>query len=188
MKRLSWYVARRYLASRRKGTFVSLITLIAVGGVFVGVAALIIVIAVMTGLQQDLQAKIVGMNPHVYIFEQGTGFRMPEWEGVLETARGAPDVVAAEPFVMTQVALFREGTDYAQPGTLYGLAPESGGPALTELEADIRAGELEFGPTRTGYPPLLVGRRLAEKMTLFPGDTVVAVSLENIKTGPTGDL
>jgi lipoprotein-releasing system permease protein len=188
VKRLSWYLARLYLASRRKGAFVSLITLIAVGGVFVGVAALIIVIAVMTGLQQDLQAKIVGMNPHVYVFEQGTGFRMPDWRGVLETAREAPDVVAAEPFVMTQVALIREGTDYAQPGTLYGMSPESEGPALTQLEEDIRTGELSFGPTETGFPPLLVGRRLAEKLTLFPGDTVLAVSLENFRTDPNGNL
>lgn len=189
MKRLDWYVARRYLASRRKGTFVSLITLIAVGGVFVGVAALIIVIAVMTGLQQDLQAKILGINPHVYVFQQSRGFRMPEWRPVLETAQQAPGVVSAEPFVMTQVALRVPGTDYAQPGTLYGIQPNDGRRPLTQVQEQIAAGDLEFGATRSGYAPLLVGRRLADKMTLYPGDTVQVVSLEAFNVSQsTGDV
>lgn len=189
MKRLDWYIARRYLASRRKGTFVSLITLISVGGVFVGVAALIIVIAVMTGLQQDLQAKIVGMNPHVYVFQQtGGGFRMPDWQPVVDRAREAPGVVAVEPFVMTQVGVMVPGTEYMQPGTVFGIDPTGDGPPLIELEADIRSGALDFGPTSTGYPPMLMGRRLAEKLNAFPGDTVVVASFENIQTGPTGDI
>lgn len=189
MKRLSWFVARRYLASRRKGAFVSLITLIAVGGVLVGVAALIIVIAVMTGLQRDLQSKIVGMNPHVYVFEQGAGgFRMPVWGPAADTARKAPGVVAVRPFVMTQVGVFRPGTDYAQPGTVWGLDPDTAGPPLVELERDVRSGELQFGPTASGYPPMLMGRRLAEKMNVFPGDTIVVGSFENIRTDPMGNL
>jgi lipoprotein-releasing system permease protein len=191
VKRLDWYIARRYLASRRKGRFVSLITLIAVGGVMVGVAALIVVIAVMTGLQRDLQAKILGMNPHVYVFEQdpGGGFRMADWPRVIDAARQAPGVVSAEPFVMTQVAVFLPGRDYVQPGTLFGIEadwPE--GPPLTVIQEQVRSGELAFGPTRTGYPPLVMGRRLAEKMSIFPGDTVLVASFENIRTGPLGDL
>ncbi len=188
MKRLDWYIARRYLASRRKGTFVSLITAISVGGVFVGVAALIIVIAVMTGLQQDLQAKIVGMNPHVYVFQQtGGGFRMPDWRPVMERAREAPGVVAVEPFIMTQVAVNLIGTEYAQPGTVFGIEASDEGPELIELEEDIRSGELEFGPTVTGYPPLLMGIRLAEKLNVFPGDTVQLISLENFQTTGGGE-
>ncbi len=191
MKRLDWYIARRYLASRRKGRFVSLITLIAVGGVLVGVAALIVVIAVMTGLQRDLQAKIVGMNPHVYVFEQdpGGGFRMGDWPTVLEAARQAPGMLAAEPFVMTQVAVFLPGRDYVQPGTLFGIEPEwPHGPPLTVIQEQIRSGELRFGPTETGYPPLVMGRRLADKMSIYPGDTVLVASFENVRTGPLGDI
>ena len=188
MKRLDWFIARRYLASRRKGRFVSLITLIAVGGVFVGVAALIVVIAVMTGLQQDLQAKIIGMNPHVYVFQQGRGFRMPEWRPVLETVRLAPGVVVAEPFIMTQVAVYVPGTDYAQAGMLYGMDPSPEGEALTTVQRQIASGELSFGPTSTGYPPLVMGRRLAEKLALYPGDTVQVVSLENVRTGGGGEM
>ena len=185
MKRLDWFLARRYLASRRKGRFVSLITLIAVGGVFVGVAALIIVIAVMTGLQQDLQAKILGLNPHVYVFQQGTGFRMPDWRPVLSEVQEAPGVISAEPFIMTQVGVTVPGTEYAQPGTMFGIDMTAEGAPLTTIQAEIRAGELEFGPTLSGYPPLLMGRRLAEKLTVFPGDTVLIASFENFDT-PAG--
>ncbi len=184
MRHLDWFIARRYLASRRKGRFVSLITLIAVGGVFVGVAALIIVIAVMTGLQRDLQAKIIGLNPHIYVFEQSGrhGFRMADWPAAADSASATPGVVAAEPFVMTQVGLLVPGTDYAQPGMLYGISSRADHPPLTQIEADIRSGKLEMGTTASGYPPLLVGHRLAEKMSLFPGDTVLIASFENIKT------
>jgi lipoprotein-releasing system permease protein len=188
VKRLEWYIARRYLSSRKKGRFLSLITLIAVGGISLGVMALITVIAVMTGLQRDLQEKILGTNPHVYVFEQGRGFRLGEWEGVLERVRGVPDVVAADPFVMTQVVLLPEGSTYAQFGTLYGILPESGSPPMTTIHEKLRSGELSFGPTQTGRPGVLVGRRLAEKLGLLPGDVVTIISGENIKTGPLGDV
>ena len=95
MKNLEWFIARRYLASRRKGRFLSLITLIAVGGVALGVTALITVIAVMTGLQQDLQAKILGSNPHVYVFETGEGLRIGAWRPALERVRSVPGCQAS---------------------------------------------------------------------------------------------
>src|SRR5687767_15456799 len=99
MKRLEWFIARRYLGGRRRGKFLSLITLIAVGGIFVGVMALITVIAVMTGLQRDLQSKILGSSPHVYVFEQGaTGFRMSNWRPVYEKVKATHGEVNAEPF------------------------------------------------------------------------------------------
>ena len=60
---LDWYIARRYLAARKRGRLLSLITWIALGGVTVGVTALIVVIGVMTGMQQDLREKILGVYP-----------------------------------------------------------------------------------------------------------------------------
>jgi lipoprotein-releasing system permease protein len=131
------------------------------------------------------------MNPHVYVFEQdpGGGFRMADWPHVIDAARQAPGVVSAEPFIMTQVAVFLPGRDYVQPGTLFGIEPVwPDGPPLTVIQEQVRSGELNFGPTRTGYPPLIMGRRLAEKMSIFPGDTVLVASFENIRTGPMGDL
>lgn len=188
MKRLEWYIARRYLASRRKGRFLSLITLIAIGGIFLGVTALITVTAVMTGLQRDLQEKILGTNPHVYVFEEGQGFRLGQWPLLLSRVREVPAVTAADPFVMTQVVIVPTGGEYAQFGTLYGVDLESDGPPMTTIHEQLRAGELTLAPTESGRPGLLVGRRLASRMGLLPGTLVTIVAGENIKKSPLGDI
>ncbi|MGH7483148.1 MAG: ABC transporter permease, partial [Longimicrobiales bacterium] len=152
MKRLEWSIARRYLAPRRKGQFLSLITLIAVGGVVLGVTALLTVIAVMTGLQQDLQAKILGSTPHVYVFEQGSSFRMEAWRPVLTRVRAHEATVSAQPFVVSQVGVKTADGEYAQFGTLYGLVTDSAAEPMTEVQRQLRSGELAFGPTRSGRP------------------------------------
>lgn len=188
MKRLEWYIARRYLASRRKGRFLSLITLIAIGGICLGVTALITVTAVMTGLQRDLQEKILGTNPHVYVFEEGQGFRLGDWREVLGRVREVPSVVAADPFVMTQVVIVPTGGEYAQFGTLYGIDLDSDSPPLSMVHEQLRSGELSLAPTESGRPGLLVGRRLASRMGLFPGALVTIVAGENIKQSPLGEL
>jgi len=185
VRNLEWYIARRYLASRRKGRFVSLITLIAVGGVALGVMALICVIAVMTGLQQDLQEKILGSNPHVYVFEQGQGFRLSGWQEVLQEVQATPGVVSAEPFVLAQVGVLGQT---ATPGSLYGIQPGVAPVPLTDIERGLRDGTYALGPTQSGYPGMLVGSRLAQRLGVLPGDTVTVGSFENIKTGPLGEL
>jgi len=184
MRRLEWYIARRYLASRRKGRFLSLITLIAVGGVGLGVMALITVIGVMTGLQRDLQAKILGSNPHVYVFEQGRGFRLGDWRRVLGRVSAADDVVAAEPFIMTNVAIVLADQSYLRPGTLYGIDPLIAAEPLTVVERQVRNGELSLDPTASGLPPILVGSGLAQALTVLPGDSVLVASFENIRYDP----
>jgi lipoprotein-releasing system permease protein len=185
MKKLEWFIARRYLGGRKRGRFLSLITLISVGGIFVGVMALITVIAVMTGLQRDLQSKILGSNPHIYVFEQtGTGFRMNNWPAVLEKVRGTPGVVASQPFIMTQVGIWRG--QYAVPGQMLGIDPRVSGTPMTDIERQIKNGELKFGPTRSGEPGVIVGRRLADKLSVLPGDVITVGSFENIHETPTG--
>jgi len=186
--KLDWYIARRYLASRRKGRrFLSLITLIAVGGVLLGVMALITVIAVMTGLQRDLQTKILGTNPHIYVFQQGQGFRMAGWRPVLRRVEGLPEVVSAEPFLMTQVGV-TGGGEFAQAGTLYGIDAHASAQPMTSIEADLRSGKLALGPTHGSLPGVLVGRRLADKLGLLPGDTVTVASFESLRRTPDGSI
>jgi lipoprotein-releasing system permease protein len=178
---LEWYIARRYLASRRKGRFLSLITLIAVGGVGLGVMALLTVIGVMTGLQRDLQQKILGSNPHVYVFEQGQGFRFGDWRRVLARVNENREVAAAAPFIMSNVVVVVNGGRYTRAGTLYGIDATISQQPLTEVEAGIRDGTLPFERGITGYPPILLGSGLAQALTALPGDTLQIASLENIR-------
>jgi lipoprotein-releasing system permease protein len=184
MRHLEWFVARRYLAARRKGRFLSLITLIAVGGITVGVMALIIVIAVMAGLQRDLQEKILGSTPHVYVFESGPSFRLGNWQQVMQRVTGVRGVVAAEPFMMTDVGLIQG--KYAQPARLFGIDAHIAKVPLTLVEDSIRSGRYALGPTLSGLPGVLVGSGLASRMGVNAGDTVVIAGFENVNLNALG--
>jgi len=186
MKRLEWYIARRYLASRRRGRFLSLITMIAIGGVFLGVTALITVIGVMTGLQQDLREKILGSNPHIYVFDSGRGLRLGDWRRVLPRVQGAGGVEAAEPFVMTSVGVIPRGVTYFQPGTLFGFDPDFSPEPMTVIERELRSGAIAFGPTASGLPGAILGSGLAQRLGVLPGDTIIVASFENLRFDALG--
>lgn len=185
MKRVDWFVARRYLSSTKRGRFLSFSTIISIGGVAVGVMALLIVVAVMTGLQRDLQNKILGSTPHIYVFDPSAGMalRLGDWKNTLDVVRKTPGVLAAEPFVLSAVAIVRASNrSYAQPGALQGIDPMSSKVPLTALEQKIRNGVYPWGKTKSGLPGVLVGYRLANRMGLFAGDTIIALTVENMKT------
>jgi len=184
--KLAWDVARRYLAPRRGGRFLSFITWISLGGVTVGVTALIVVIAVMSGAQEDFQEKILDANPHVLVLEFGNSIRMGDWRRVLDTVRAVDGVESATPFALAQVALLRAGESYAQPASLYGIDVESLGEASTGIEERILTGSLTLEETESGLPPVLLGDRLADRMFLFEGDTLQVISLENLREDPMG--
>src|SRR5258705_11549822 len=95
-------LAMRYLRSRRSSRLLSFITVIAVGGVTVGVMALVIVLGIMNGLQNDLREKILVVNPHLRVLTYGEGLRLDDWQDVVAKVRRTPGVVAAAPFVSTQ--------------------------------------------------------------------------------------
>jgi len=114
LKNFSLFIALRYLKPKR--TYVSIITLISVIGVTLGVAVLVIVIAVMTGFEKKLQDLILGFEPHVWVKQAGT----PEnwdptnedtyWRTVLEKVKVADGVESAAPYMMGQI-LLRFGAD-----------------------------------------------------------------------------
>lgn len=180
---LEWYIARRYLSSRRGPRFLSLITLIAVGGVFVGVMALIVVTAVMSGLQRDLRDKILGTNPHIWVTTFGDALRLEGWESLTERVREVDGVVAAAPFVNTQVGVVNQA-GHAEGAVLRGIDPNVPGEPITEIVAKLRSGDVSLGPTQSGYPPLLLGDALADRFGLFPGDVVVLMSIQDVRLNP----
>lgn len=183
--RLEWRVARRYLSSRRGTRFLSLITLIAIGGVAVGVMALIIVTAVMNGLQNELRRGILGVNPHVFVLTYGEGMRMPGWREPVEEVRRVDGVVAAAPFVHTEVGLRNRG-GYAEGAVLRGIQADGAGAQVTEIPRLMKLGKVGFGPTKSGLAPLVVGAGLAGRLGLIPGDTVTVVSFTNVRMTPMG--
>src|SRR5207244_10835408 len=101
--RLDLRITLRYLRSRRSSRLLSLITVIAVGGVTVGVMERVVVLGVMNGLQEDLRDKILVANPHLRVLTYGEGLRLDDWRRVLDRVRRATGVEAGAPFVLPQV-------------------------------------------------------------------------------------
>jgi lipoprotein-releasing system permease protein len=190
MKRLHWYIARHYLASSRGRGLLSLITWIALGGVTVGVMALVVVIAVMTGMQEDLRAKILESTPHVIVLEQSASLRLHDWNDVVDSVLAVDGVVGAAPFALSQIAIVRRSASgqYSQPATLYGVAIDTTRAAPTDMERRIIAGALNLETPASGLPPLLMGRLLADRMMVFEGDSLVLMSIENLRQDVFGTL
>jgi lipoprotein-releasing system permease protein len=168
-------LARRYLKSRRASGRLSLISGIAMGGVAIGVAALIVVLGVMNGLRNDLRERILVANPHLRILTYGNGLRLDNWQEVLEKVRQEPGVVAAAPEVLSQ-SVISAGADYAEGVNVLGFDPDTGTRSVTSLPQAITRGDLSFKTTREGVDGgILLGSRLAERLTVYPGDVVSLV-------------
>ena len=185
--RLAWFLARRYLGATRKGgRLLSFITWVALGGVIVGVTALVVVIGVMTGMQNELREKILGSNPHVMVRQNGPSLRLDDWESVAETVAGTEGVVAVSPVALTRVSLFR--SDYAEVVYLYGVDLKHGRPPVTAIEDSLRTGDIPLSRQPDGLVPVVLGSGVAARMNLFPGDTLTVAALENFRVGLLGEV
>lgn len=174
--RLDLRIAMRYLRSRRSSRLLSLITVIAVGGVTVGVMALVIVLGVMNGMQNDLREKILVVNPHLRVLTYGEGLRLDDWRSVLDTVKRTKGVVAAAPFVLTQ-GLISAGHDYAEGVAVVGVETDTGTRAVTSLPRHLTKGDLTFRTTQAGVEGgVAIGIRLASKLSAYPGDVITMVA------------
>ena len=181
---LEWRLARRYLRSRRTSNVASLNTVISTGGVAVGVLALIVVLGVMNGLRNDLRERILVANPHLRVLTFGAGLRMDDWRRVLDIIRKQPGVVAAAPEVISQAGI-TAGQDYGEGVNLVGFDPDTGSHSVTSLPQSIQQGDLSF---RTSKPNvdggILIGARLANRLSVYPGDVVTLVPVTQAKVNP----
>src|SRR5580765_2224462 len=102
--RFEFFLAKRFLVGQRFGIFRLITTLIAIGGTALGVAALLITLAVMDGFRTDIQDKILGTQPHIIVVNPFGSFVKDE-PGTLAEVRQAPHVTAAAPFINAQALL-----------------------------------------------------------------------------------
>src|SRR3954470_7177909 len=181
---LEWRIARRYLRSRRNSRTASLNTVISTGGVAVGVTALIVVLGVMNGLRDDLRERILVANPHLRILTYGAGLRLDDWPAVLERVRKQPGVVAASPEVISQAGI-TAGQDYGEGVNLVGFDPDTGKRSVTSLPQSIQKGDLSFRTTKPNVDGgILLGSRLANRLSVYPGDVVTLVPVTQAKMNP----
>jgi lipoprotein-releasing system permease protein len=175
------FIGLRYLKAKRKSAFISMITLISTAGVALGVMALIIVLAVMTGFEEDLKEKILGTNAHVVVLKSGAG--IDHYAELMARLMKYDGVVAATPFIYNQVML-TAGKNVAGV-VLRGIDPATDA-KVTNLSRTIVDGSLAalspepaVGPradTAVPLPGLIIGKELAKNLNLFVGDRVNVVS------------
>ena len=182
--KLEWRIARRYLRSRRTSRAASLNTVISAGGVMVGVMALIVVLGVMNGLRNDLRERILVANPHLRVLTFGAGLRMDDWQKTLQIVRQQPGVVAAAPEVISQAGI-TAGQDYGEGVNLVGFDPDTGTHSVTSLPQSIQKGDLSFRTTKPNVDGgILLGARLANRLSVYPGDVVTLVPVTQAKVNP----
>jgi lipoprotein-releasing system permease protein len=175
------FVALRYLLAKRKQAFISLISLISVLGVSVGVMALLIALALMTGLQAELRDRMVGSSAHVYVFKVG-GVQDPD----AETRRllELPRVEGAAPVVLGKALLRSERGDAFVE--LKGVDPARE-KTVTNLSRSMQAGSVDaLDGEDAQHDGILIGRDLARSLEVDVGDSVMILTVESAVTTPLG--
>ena len=162
-------LALRYLKTKRHGLFAVLTTLIAIGGVTLGVAALIVTLSVMNGFRADIQEKPLGIQPHVLLLglEGDSGIQVESVERKIESLR---DVTAAAPFVLGQT-LLKTGRG-AQGAVVRGILPEREF-RVTGLEKTIVAGRWPALTEAASPPSIILGKELANALGASVGTRVL---------------
>ena len=174
------FVARRYLLAGRKQAFISLISLISVLGVAVGVMALLIALALMTGLQSELRDRIIGASAHVYVFKVG-GIKEPAAE--IQKLRQVPHVTGASAVVVGK-GLMTSGRGEAFV-EIKGIDPDAE-EGVTQIGRAVEAGSMRGLKTTDGPPGVLIGRELAQALEVKPGDVVEVMTPESGIVTPFG--
>jgi len=170
------FIAFKHLAKRRRTGFVSLITLISVSGVAVGVMALIVVMAVMSGFDSEFKSKIVGMNPHLIIQKPGGIENYNELADVIHALD--PQFVSVSPFTQGQV-IIRSNTN-AIGAIAKGISPERSERGVLSFASEfIKEGDLSFQDVRLEdemVGSVAIGTGLARVLNVRAGDTVYLIS------------
>ena len=188
------FVARRYLRSKRKEVFISIITVISVLGVAISVMVLNMVLAIMTGFELELQSKLIDATSHLTF--KRLGGDIAEYEPLVAQVRAQPNVLSAEPFTFNQALI---STAHGSRGIL--IRGESDSASFRTKMEKMNAVRVQI--ERLFHPPpvevkrpdgaidsvtlpgLIIGKALSDKLGLYPGD-IVNVFSPQLGSSPKG--
>jgi lipoprotein-releasing system permease protein len=163
-----WMIALRYLRPKRKEAFVSVISIISLVGIALGVATLIIVMAVMNGFRHDLLSRILGLQGDVIV--QGYYGNLSNYDATAKRITAVPGVVSTTPTYDGEVMATASGISYGV--LIRGMTPEKL-QALTIVSKTLSDGALEHFH---GGDSVIIGARLAQKMRLVPGMQITLIA------------
>jgi len=177
--RLEPYIAMRFLRARQKNKFVSLVAIFAVGGIMIGVAALIVSLSAMNGFENEVRSRIIGTTSHINVHSLRAD-HIQDWEPLVQRLRERKDIVAAAPFIYTKMPVAHKGNFDGM--ILRGVLPEMqtslGNPGSTVVDGIWLPDELDT----SRIPPIVLGIYLADGLGAKPGDTVLIYGIQ----GQTG--
>lgn len=171
------FVSLRYLLAKRRQTFISLITFISIAGVAVGVMALIVVLAVMNGFQDDLRNRILGITSHAIVGSFNGTFS--NYQHLLEEVEKEPGVMAATPFIHAQVMI--SSGKSVSGALLRGIDPQTAAGVINIQENMIRGnlGDLRSEKAAGEGPPvqgIILGVELCNNLGVRQGEWVTVIS------------
>lgn len=169
------FVSGRYLRTRQKRAFISLITVLSIAGVTVGVMALIVVIAVMAGFENDLKSRIMGIRPHLVLTKkQGD---VGDYKQILAKMKPIGEIETASAFITTQVVL--RTTTRAAGAVLKGIEAAQGKIGISSVDTSrlsTRARAKAASGANDQLPGIILGKELAANLGVILGDTVYMIS------------
>lgn len=162
-----FFIGSRYLKIRQKQSFISLITILSIAGVAVGVMALIVVIAVMSGFESDLKSRILSVESHLVLMRYGKPFS--DYQKIVKYIEKCEGIEAATPFVQTQAML---RSSFGISGTvLRGIDPQSAGKVIKTLD-NFCLKSLQNAKS----PTIILGAQLAKNLSVTKGDAIYVIS------------
>jgi lipoprotein-releasing system permease protein len=163
--RYEFWIALRYFLAKRRTKFISLVSLISILGVAVGVTALIVVLAVMSGFDHDLEEKIIGIHAHLVVEKD---YGIPDYPALMQKLSRLPHVQAVSPYINGQAMLIHRQT-------VLGIGVR-GIDEQREFSVTRLGQYLKEGSGQVGKEEIVIGAVLAEKLALKLKDTVILVS------------
>ncbi len=169
-----WMVALRYLRARRAHGSVSVIAGFSFAGIVLGVAALIVVMAVMNGFRHDLMDKMIGLNGHIFL--QGVETPLTDYDAVAQRVAKVPGVTLAMPLVEGQAFA---SSPYGQGGALVRGVREADLKRLPGVGGHVIQGTLDGFDSAGG---VAIGAKLAEHLSLRVGDKITIIAPHGAQT------
>ena len=164
------FIAQRYLRSRSRSGFISLISYLSIGGVTIGTAALIIVMSVMNGFESEVRQRILGADAHLRLTTYGDR-GISDWAEAAAIVRKVPHVTGVSPYVFEK-GMLRVGN--TSEGVMVRGVDSATLSEVSDLPKHLLSGSVNFA--RDGLPGIILGRFLAERLGVAVGDTAVLFS------------
>ncbi len=185
--RVEFFIGWRYLLSRRNSKFISLFTLIAIGGVCLGVMSLIVILAVLNGFHDDLKEKILGSMPHVRIMPYN-GETIMGYDSLVAKVEAMPGVASAAPLIESEGMVVSQ-TQENCTAQLRGVDPERE-QRITRIKDYIYSGAFSFDVTQSEeqvrYPGVVIGSYMAQILRVGVGDIITVWAPRGVKITPFG--